>query len=269
MPEEINQDTNVEVLEEQSTTQPQGEEQPENLSSSEDPIDGELPEGTKDRTREQFEKLKQSNAELKAELEKRKQMPSVLDYLGSPKPVPQEVRQKYEQPQQQAPVQVQEEEKLLDDEGYVNAKALEKRLASIEEVTRKAEEAERRAREAQERIMRYEQSAEEKQLYAAYPELDPVSDKFDQDAYDLVRNELTSQIVNTGTRDAIKAAERMSKFFRKQEPKNQEVLEQRNQAVRSAGTTTRVQSNTDLAELKARSANDPKAVYERLKRLGM
>lgn len=290
MPEEIKKGQEEQVQDEQAKT----EEQVEEVSASEEPTEEqaqeqpekeakepELPEDAKERTRKEFEKLKKHNAELKRQLEEREQLPSVLEYpgLGVPR-VNQEVKQKYQQPQgmqmpqfnfpyqQQVQQDNQPEEKLVDEQGYVNAKVLESQLKQAEDARRKAEEAERRAVEAQQRIARFEQDAETKELYKQYPELDPLSETFDREAYDLVKNELTSQIVNTGKRDAVKAAQRMEKYFRKPAPSNQKVLEQRKAVTSASGTQPR-QTNTDLEELRLRSRTDPKAVAERLRRLGM
>lgn len=281
MPEEIKDGQEVEVQEEQPQSE---EEQLEGVSTSEEPSteqpeqeaqEGELPEDVKERTRKEFEKLKANNAELKRQLEERQQIPSVLDYHGLNVPeVSQEVRQQY-MPQQvpqfnyQQPQQnIQPEPQLVDDQGYVNADVLQARLKKIEEAERRAQEAERRATEAQQRIAKFEQTSEEKVLYQEYPELDPMSESFNREAYDLVKNELTSQIINTGKRDAISAAQKMSKYFRSQQPANKQVIEQRKQATTVSGNQPR-QVGTDLDELRMRSRKDPNAVAERLRRLGM
>lgn len=279
MPEEIQNGQDVEVQEEQ----PQTEEQVEELSTLEEPTDKaqeetqepELPEDVKERTKKEFEKLKASNAELKRQLESQQQIPSVLDYPGFNVPeVKPEVRQQYMQPAipqynfQQPQQLLQQEQKLVDDQGYVNAEVLQSQLNKLEEARKRAEEAERRSMEAQQRIAKFEQTAEEKALYAEFPELDPLNESFNRDAYDLVKNELTSQIINTGKRNAIIAAQKMSKYFRSQEPSNQRVIEQRKQVSTVSGSQPR-QTGTDLEELRLRSRKDPNAVAERLKRLGM
>jgi hypothetical protein len=279
MPEEIQNGQEEEVLQEQ----PQTEEQVEELSTSEDPTEEvqeetqepELPEDTKERTRKEFEKLKANNAELKRQLEERQQMPSVLDYPGFEVPqVSPEVGNQYMQPVAmpgynfQQPQEQKPEAQLVDEQGYVNAELLKQQLKQAEQASRRAEEAERRAMEAQSRIAKFEQTAEEKALYQEYPELDPLSESFNREAYDLVKNELTSQIINTGKRNAITAAQKMSKYFRSQQPTNQKVIEQRKQVATVSGNQPR-QMGTDLEELKLRSRKDPNAVAERLRRLGM
>lgn len=268
MPDEKLTDTK-EVVEE---TKPKGEEQPVELSTTKEPAESpegeELPDGTKERTKEQFEKLKKSNDELKKELEDQKQLPSVLDYLGSSVPeVKAEVKNNYLQPQ--APVEKPQEKDLVDDQGYVNADVLKQQLAQAQEAVKRAEDAEKRSLETQQRILKYEQDSETERLYKEYPELNPLGDTFNKDAYDLVRNELTSQIVQTGTRDAVQAAEKMSRYFREQKKQDDTVIEQRKQVTTATGNQPRQGTTTDLKELKRRSANDPDAVAERMRRLGI
>lgn len=263
-----------EIIDGQEEPQAQGEEQPEEVSTSEEPTEApqeeeaQLPEDTKERTREQFEKLKAHNAELKRQLEQKQSIPSVLDYL-TPQEVP--VPQYVPQVQPQYPVyqpQVQPEPQLVDEQGYVNTDVLKRELEEAKKARLKAEEAERRALEAESRISRFEQDAETKRLYQEYPELDPLSEVFNKDAYDLVRNELTSQIVNSGNRDALKAAERMSKYFRTQPPKNQQVLEQRKQVTSVQASSSRPMADDDYELLKKQSRNDPEAMLKRLEANG-
>lgn len=273
MPEELNQGQIEEVQEEQ----PQIEETEGELSDPEQPTEepqegGELPEDVKERTRKEFEKLKQHNAELKKQLDERQNMPSVLDFLNGPsREVPSQVRQQYIQPvnmpsYQQAPPPQQPAPQLVDDQGYVNTEVLQRELDEARKARERAEEAERRARDTEERVSRFEINQETQRLYQSYPELDPQSEHFNQDAYELVKNDLTSQLINTGKRDAIKSAERMSKFFRlqpQQQARTQEVLEQRKQAS-VPGNVPRPQSDPDLIKRR-----DPDGIQARLKALGL
>jgi len=259
----------------------QGEEQPEEMPASEEPTEepqeetqeDELPEDAKERTREQFEKLKAHNKQLAEENKQLKgnsqPIPSVLDYL-TPAQVPQ--AQQFAPPQQFAQSTPQQEQQpepqLVDENGYVNADVLRRELDEAKQARKKAEEAEKRAMEAEGRISRFEQDAETKKLYDAYPELDPLNENFNQDAYNLVKNELTGQIVNTGKRDAMKAALNMSKYFRQEtKPTNQRVIEQRNQ-VSTPGATQKRPASTDFEDLKKRSRYDADALFERLERSG-
>lgn len=249
----------------------QGEETPEELSTLEEPTDapveGELPEDAKERTRREFEKLKEHNKQLAEENKKLKgqsqPFPSVLEsYLAGPVTP---VAPVYQQPVYQQPAPQPQPQALIDDQGYVNADVLQRQLEIAELASRKAEEAQERARQAEERITRFEIDNETRKLYESYPELDPASPDFNEEAYSLVKNELTGQIVNTGRRNALEAANKMSKYFRQQAPNP--VLEQRKQAIQSVGVAQRPISTTDFEDLRRRSAHDPNALFERLQRL--
>ena len=271
MPEEITTGQDEQILE-GIQDEVQGEDQPEELSPSEEPTEapevGELPEDAKERTKREFEKLKEHNKQLAEENKQLKgqsqPVPSVLDMFA-----PQQVPQMQYVPQvpqyQQQYVEPQLQPQLVDEQGYVNADVLKSELEQVRQVRQEAEEAKREAQDARARISQFEQNAETKTLYSAYPELDPLSEVFDQGAYNLVKNEITSQIVNKGSRDAMKAAEDMSQYFRKAKPANQQVLEQRRQATSTTGTMQRPPS-TNMADLKQRSLTDPNAMAERLAR---
>lgn len=282
MPEETQNGQEELVTDEVKT---QGEEQPEALSTSQDPTDEvqeetqeqELPEDAKERTKREFDKLKEHNKQLAEENKQLKgqsqPIPSVLDYPGFDVPnINPEMRQQYMKPVQPNVQQFypnnQPEPQLVDEQGYVNADVLKSQLKRVDEARTRAEQAERRAMEASQRVAKFEQDAETKALYQEFPELDPLHESFNRKAYELVRNELTSQIINTGKRDAMSAANKMSEYFRPIQPSNQKVLEQRKQVTTVSGNQPR-QVGTDLDELRRRSQTDPNAVSERLKRLGL
>jgi len=266
----------------------QGEvKQPEEVSTSKEPAEGqELPQETKERTREQFEKLKKNNAELKKQLDakEKQQLPSVLDsYLSSDVPeVSQEQLRRYQaqgqvpQPQYQQPYQPQgvpqpqPKPSLVDQDGYVNADVLTKELEAAKQARLQAERATREAREATNRIARFEVDQETQNLYREYPELDPNNGEvFNQEAYELVRDRLASQTFKTGKRNAMKAAKDMSKFFRSPEPKptpqQEKVLEQRAQINTQSGSSSigGYQSMSQEELVKA-SRRDPNAMAARL-----
>lgn len=275
MPEEISNGQEEQVLE-GIQDEAQGEEQPTDVSTVEEPTEapqedeGQLPDEAKERTKREFEKLKEHNKQLAEENKRLKgssqPIPSVLDFLAPQVPQPMQQFVPQVQPQHQPQYQPQPEPQLVDDQGYVNTDVLKKELAEAKQARLEAEEAKRRALEAESRVSRFEQDAQTKRLYEAYPELDPLNEGFDQEAYNLVKNELTAQIVNTGSRDALSAAEKMSKYFRKAPPANNQVLEQRRQATAVTGTTQRPPS-TDFEDLKLRSRHDPDALFERLQRI--
>ncbi|MCK5616171.1 hypothetical protein KAR91_80650 [Candidatus Pacearchaeota archaeon] len=300
MPEEVKDGQPVQTpeqppVQEEAAEPVQGTETPEAMSTSNEPTEGavdantaqpqsegeQLDPSVKERTKEQFKKLKAEKEALKKQLDKRSQIPSVLDFLSRPAPVVQpETRRQYIQPVQPpvvpAPV-TSPASQLVNEDGYVNADVLTTELAEAKRATQVAQAAERRAMEAEMRVARFEQDAETKALYEAYPELDPMSEVFNKDAYDLVRNDIAGQLVHSGKRDAMDAAKRLSKFFRKEAPDTPSTdtvpkeVEQRNQA--SVPGTAPRQPNTSLQDLKSRMlSRDPRvarnATAERLKRIG-
>lgn len=262
MPEEVKQ----EQLEEQETVPQSEDNDSEEVLTSEEPQ--ELPENSSERTKREFEKLKESNRRLKEELDSfQKGTPktSVLDeYLTQsqftpPKSVPQAVSQEVAQ-------------NLIDEQGYLNAPELEKRTARIIEADRRAQLAEEKANKALERVARFEVDAQKKQLHQAYPELDPSSDTFNPDAYELVKNKLLDQLVKTGEQDPMKAASEMEKFFRKKpiSEEKQQAISQRSQAM-SVGQTGKASapSSSSLDELRKRSMTSDEAMDERIRRAGI
>lgn len=279
MPEEVQQD--------QIEQQPEVEAQSEDNDSGEvvapeEPQESEagLPDGVSDRTRQEFEKLKESNKRLKQELEATKsgqpQRPSVLEaYLSQQG----EQSPQVTQPQlpkldnvSQATVQA-EAQKLIDEQGYLDANELERRLTKISEAEQRALEAERRANQALERVARFEIDSEKKRLHEAYPEIDPSSDKFNPDAYELVKNKMLDQLVATGKQDALQAAAEMERFFRKPSltSQQQEVLSQRTQAssgIKASGNANQAYAS-DFDELRKKSLTSDEAMDERIRRAGI
>lgn len=282
MPKENEKDKEelVEEVQEEPQDETQSEEQLEEVSASEEPTEEEvveeLPEDSKERTREQFEKLKKHNQELKRQLEQKQQLPSVLDMYQNGYAAPQVeqfMRQGQQLIQQPAPNYYQQpapppEPSLVDEQGYVNTEVLKKELEEAKLARKRAEDAERRAQEAQDRIARFEQDAETRKLYEQFPELDPANtDIFNEEAYHLVRNELTSQIVETGSRDAIAAATKMSKYFRKQQV-NQAQQERRAVTAPTGRVASRPVDTDEYERLKRQSRNDPEAMFKRLEMNG-
>lgn len=266
-----------EVVEE--TTTDEGQQQ-EELQASEKPAEElELEGEVKDRTKEQFEKLKQANQELKRQLdEAKKPNKSVLESM-IPNINQTDVRLDQFVPQVQlnnVPAQKVEEikQELVDSEGYVNAQVLNARLKAAEEAERRARQAEQKAQQAVERVANYEINQQVKDLHREFPELDPNSPNFNADAYTLVQNELLNQLVQTGNQDGLGAARKMSRYFRPQESKpdiKQQVVENQKQAIISVANSGKGQrsiSNDEYEDLKKRSMTDPKAMAERLKLAG-
>lgn len=184
-----------------------------------------------DRTREYIEKLKAENKQLK-EQQQAKPTNSVLDIFPNSGN-----NQNNQEQRNQAPNandynnlsqnQVNDIYKgLVDDQGYIDPKALEQRLNAANNAEKIAKQAEKRARNAEQRIQNYEQTRQTKELYGSYPELDPESDNFNKEAYDLVKNEIFSQWASSGTQDAMKAAKKMEKYFRSSKEEQKQTVQQ-------------------------------------------
>lgn len=247
MPDELQGQENV--VEEQ----PQEEVTASDKPAEEKGEDSQLPEDASERTREQFEKLKQSNKELhdrlrQLEEEKNRPKESVLDSLT---------------PQQQSQLdQLQKDDpqgaddllnSIVDSNGYVDVALLKKTLS---DATQAAQEAKQQASQAVESLRKYTETEQIKVAHQKYPEMDPNSDKFDPRFYDLVKNELVGQLMQ-GKRDVVSAAEKISQLYKpnvekkEAEVKKQEVAKQKEQQVRqigSTGTGTRKPSGYDSME---------------------
>lgn len=140
---------------EQTDSAPVEEEKVEEQSSQQEPSEKEpeLPEGAKERTKQEFEKL---NERLRAEKQKRMEMERVYQSL---------------KPQTQLP-QVQP---IIDPEsGLINE-------AALTDLQQRALAAEQAAKQAVETAKQRELEHEESEMFASYPELDPnESNKFDE-----------------------------------------------------------------------------------------
>jgi len=210
----------------------------------------ELPsEGVKERTTQQFEKMKEKLAEERTrrmELEKRFQST------------------------ESSTVREQEEAPLYDPTtGYVD-------ITQLENMKRNASE----AKKVREEFERYKQEQQELEAYAAYPELDPKNKDFDQDFFNMTRAVITDSLINT--RDygnqltAKQAAELVHKRLSKtveavKETAKQEAIEEltpKEQAsLEASGNSSNREDDFVMAqELEYRTRRgDKDAIVERLK----
>lgn len=188
------------------------EKPPEVVPASKKPAEPKevIPEGSSDRTKEQFDKLKKKNKELSDKLKKAGAEPvSVLDSL-EPKPVPPRVQPRagqypYLTKQQQGEVK----QGLVDKEGYVDVALLNQRL---QQANAEAARAKQEVRQVRKEVRGIEESRQVREAHEKYPQLDPKSEVFNQKFYDLVRNELIGQMMK-GKRDLMVAAERVSNLL--------------------------------------------------------
>ena len=219
-----------------------------------------LPDGVKERTAEEFEKLKEANRQLKAELETRTQAPtqSVLESLR-----PQDVFPNLSNAQAQ-----QIAEQVFDEQGYVDPNLLNQKLANAEKTAQQAILA---AQQAQQQLKKFEETQVTQQVYQKYPQLDPNGQQFDAQFYKRVQNELIGQMMQ-GKENLVEAAETVDKLFTQAAQKQVEVQEARNlkqQASSNLGTSQGTSAPVDHAYLvdETRKGN-PDALAERLKRSG-
>ncbi len=219
-----------------------------------------LPEDVKDRTAEQFDKLK---AQLRDERLRREEAES-LAYQYQYQYTPQQQQQAANAP-------------LYDpNTGIVNIEELE--------VTRqRAAQAQKRAEEADRKLEKFVQQQQEREAFSAYPELDRKSKDFDSDLHRSVRALITDSIVNpkdygnkelsmkeaadlirgVSNKEIDKAKKAAAEQAVKQlTPKEQASLEATGRSDR------RVDAREDLEDLRQRSRRgDRSAVIARLKSL--
>jgi hypothetical protein len=170
-----------------------------------EPSEPTLPDGVAERTKEEFEKLKKHNLELKNKLSQFEQpKTSVLDDIRPAADVPMPPTPSLK------PAQVQEiKESLVDENGYVDVARLESKLKAAES---EASEAKQRAAQAEARMQRFEESAQVRAAHAEFPQLNPNSPTFDPKFYDLVKNELIGQMMR-GEQDMMRAAKKASELY--------------------------------------------------------
>lgn len=194
-----------------------------------------LPAETRERTREQFEKLLESNRRLyeanellRHEMEQRRTTNQVFDPIQS---VP---------PQQQRPVNQEVnpsdfvERDPITGESYINEQRLRARLEEIQQRADRAEQA----------IQSYVKSAEEREIerqnkeaFAQYPELEPGAKNFDGSFHKQVRGILADSMFNPdeygGRPLSFKEA---ADFVRAQNPKQTQQVDEKAQVDAQAKT---------------------------------
>lgn len=268
MQEQIVQEQQGEVVQEQGEGQ-----QPGGMLTPQEPQEG-LPEEVSERTKREFEKLKEHNRQMAEELKALKgpPRPGLLDSYGMGQytpPVAPQVPQV--QPQSYLPTATVEQIKqdVVDSEGYLNQAELERRLSSASQAEERARLAEEKAQQALEKVARFEANTQARDLYASYPELDPSHPQFNEEAYELVQGELLKQLVNRGSQNAIEAAHKMSRYFRKPQvtPAQRETLQARSQ--QSAVVQAKPAPLSADQDLVRRSLHDESAMDERIRLAGI
>ena len=268
MPDDT-QNGNSEV--QQAAPQQVENEQPQKMPTETKSTEGDLASDASEKTRQQFEKLKRHNKELKEKLSKFEESSDVFGaYTKMQSP-------KYQQPVSATndvispkPAKVEKEmRKFVDDEGNVDIDLLNQTLTAAE---KRALEADKRAAEAQRRVEEFEITYQAREMYKEFPELNPKSNNFNPEYFDIVKKDLLAQLVETGRQDGMKAAKKYIKYFR-ESPKKKEIEAQkvnRENASLSLSQSGKGRSYSAVedAELRKRSRTESAALWERLKRSG-
>lgn len=181
--------------------------------------EGKLPEEVKERTREEFEKLKAKNKELADKLTAyegpKPKKRSALDVFA-----PQEVPQA--PPQQISPQQTRPPEEIKpvvpDENGYIDINVLNQTIARINEQGKRIEQqavsASQRAKMAEDRISKYEHTDKTRKTYEKHPYLDPnIVETFDEKFSELTKLEIIRQMTEEGTSDYLKAANKVKETY--------------------------------------------------------
>lgn len=221
-----------------------------------------LPDGVKDRTQEQFEKLTEANKRLKEENESLKGSKPTQSVLESLRPSDNFPNVSDAQAKQVA-------EQVFDEQGFVDPNLLNQKLAQAEQTARQAIDA---AQQAQKQLRTFEETQTTQQVYSKYPQLDPNGGEFDPQFYNRVKNELIGQMMQ-GKENLMEAAKSVDMAFSQTSKKQEEDTEARNlkqQASSTIGASQGASAPIDQDYLveETRKGN-PDALAERLRRAGL
>lgn len=223
----IGQEAQVEQSSQPDEAQVSGAEQ-----VSDEPSMG-LPESVADRTKREFEKLKENNRKLKEELEGYR----TQDYQPS-RPVV---------------------ENFVDDEGNVDITTLNKSLKEANERAYRAEQIALETKKDREKKMVAE-------AHQKHPYLDPDNDSFDSQFYDLVRDRLIRNYSEGREKDITVVADEIAKIYKP----TKAVVENKNETAKAnvnQSVSKRVQTD-DLDDLRRRTVQgDAEALRERIRNL--
>jgi len=264
MPDETNRQDNEKDTQSELPT----ENQPTDVEEQNEAPEGSLPEDVKERTKAEFEKLKKANRELKSELVAKQQSnkKSVLDSLRPEAIVP-SVAPRTQQPQ----VQQQQSDDFVDAEGYVDTARLK---STLKKAQTEAEQAKIAAQRASQKVTRYTETEEMRRVHKDYPTLDPDSKDFDPTFFDLVRDNVISQMTR-GTQDVYSAAQKMSEIYKSDTQKAEAEQDAKVQAtttakeqINASGSSAPKRGTSQEELVKGTMQGDRAAMYERMKNSG-
>jgi hypothetical protein len=214
-----------------------------------------LPEGVKERTTEQFEKLQKQLAEERSKRVKAEQVFSKL----TPQPT---------QPVQPTAPTVPD---------YFNPETGEVDVLKLERQNQTLRQQVGQLNQRVQGIADADQAKQESEAFKAYPELDPNGDKFNQTFHDSVSGLLTNALFKGEKITFKEAAERVAKLSSKEAKKAEKAgaekaLEQltpkEQAALEATGRSDKRIPSVDLASLQRRTREgDINAIYERIRRV--
>lgn len=236
------------------------------------------------RTEQRIQELLEENKRLKTQQAKEKYGSSVYDSLRPQQTQGQQPQGMSEDPftnlnQQQVDSITQ---RFVDEDGNVDIAGLNRALS---DANRRADEAVSRAEQiANERIARFEESQQVKEAHSQFPELDPMSDKFDPNFYERVSDALLVNMVKGASQKTLLevAKELKGSNTPTQEPVNLDKVKQeavnsykqaqgkRQQGPIESGHGAPRNTSATLDELRERTRRgDPQAIRERLVATGV
>lgn len=251
------------TLNEQDKSEGTEEELLNSNKPAEDTQEPTLPDDAKERTKEEFEKLKTSNKELKDKLvELEGSKPTYNSVFDDLRPnmgtVP------------QGTVPQLGNQQIVDDAGYVDATLLNSTITGTQKA---AEDARQIALRTQEEIQRFQETQMQREVQKEFPEFDANNlESFDPKFYEFVKNELVGQLMKGKQQDLRAAAMKARDTLRPKETVKgrEETISSREQASATAGTTKSMvdldQEKQDLVQKTYKG--DKEAIYKRLQASG-
>lgn len=260
----------------------------ESMSNSNQPADvevqthapeGELPEEVKERTKAEFEKLKEANRLLKQELEASRPKPqSVLESL---RPQGGQVDKKEIATLIEDNTDLKGSEvddvikQLVDEDNYLDTDKLKKVLADnsrkMSMAEQRAAKAEEVAKMASEKVTKFEETEQMKRVYQEFPTLNPESENFDERFFQLVRNEMIGQMMENGQQDLTAATKKVMDIYRPGEAEAKKLEAATTQREQASAGVSAAQGKADLNHedlVNRTKKGDREAIYARLQAAG-
>lgn len=244
------QGTVAEATEEQVPTPEQVEETPVSQPDTNEEDQYELPDEVKERTKRNFERMRQERDEARRLAESLQKNAQVLS------------------PQQVAEIK----DDFVDSEGNVDVTGLQ---AALRQANQIAAQALAQATQSQEEIRKYEQTRQTAEAYQQFPQLNPDSPEYDEGFYKAVRNHLMGEYSENRSATLIQGAQSVAQFYRPVEAVKKQAVaefkqaqEKREQGPIETGKGASRETQADANELKRRTMlNDTYAIMERLKNI--